>query len=220
MSLKSFLPVIIALSFAKIASAQISLIKYDLYDLNKNGKLQPFNRKLESITDKEQKAVRFSESEGDGLAWIDAVNFTNGIIELDIKGKDVLQQSFVGIAFHGKDEKTLDAVYFRPFNFQTSDSVRHIHAVQYVSHPDFPWNVLRETQNGKYEKAIASAPNPNGWFHVKIIVDNPHVTVYVNNSTEPCLVVDKLNDRHDGKIGLWVGNNSGGEFANLVITTK
>ena len=220
MSLKSFLPVIIALSFAKIASAQISLIKYDLYDLNKNGKLQPFNRKLESITDKEQKAVRFSESEGDGLAWIDAVNFTNGIIELDIKGKDVLQQSFVGIAFHGKDEKTLDAVYFRPFNFQTSDSVRHIHAVQYVSHPDFPWNVLRETQNGKYEKAIASAPNPNDWFHVKIIVDYPHVTVYVNNSTEPCLVVDKLNDRHDGKIGLWVGNNSGGEFANLVITTK
>jgi hypothetical protein len=220
MILKGVLPVIIALSFAKNTSAQISLIKYDLYDLNKNGKLQPFNRKLESITDKEQKAVRFSESEGDGLAWIDAVNFTNGIIELDIKGKDVLQQSFVGIAFHGKDEKTLDAVYFRPFNFQTSDSVRHIHAVQYVSHPDFPWNVLRETQNGKYEKAIASAPNPNDWFHVKIIVDYPHVTVYINNSTEPCLVVDKLNDRHDGKIGLWVGNNSGGEFANLVITTK
>jgi hypothetical protein len=220
MGLKNFLLVIIALNFATVASAQISLIKYDLYDLNKNSKLQLFNRKLESIMDKEQKVVRFSESEGDGVAWIDAVNFTNGIIELDIKGKDVLQQSFVGVAFHGKDEKTLDAVYFRPFNFQSSDSVRRIHAVQYVSHPDFPWNVLRETQNGKYEKAIASAPNPNEWFHAKIIVDYPHVTVYINNNIEPCLSVDKLNDRKNGRIGLWVGNNSGGDFANLVITNK
>jgi hypothetical protein len=219
MRLIIFLPVLIVLSFEIAVSAQTSLIKYDLYDLNKNGNLQPLNRKLESI-DKEQKAVRFSESEGDGVAWLDAVNFTNGIIELDIKGKDVLQQSFVGIAFHSKDEKTLDAVYFRPFNFQSTDSVRRIHAVQYVSHPDFPWNVLRETQNGKYEKGIASAPNPNEWFHAKIIVDYPHVTVYVNNSPSPSLVIDKLNDRQNGKIGLWVGNNSGGEFANLVITNK
>ena len=220
MSLKILLPVIIALTITTVASAQTSLIKYDLSDLNKNGKLQLFNRKLESITDNEQKAVRFSETEGDGLAWLEGVNFTNGIIELDIKGKDVLQQSFVGVAFHGKDEKTLDAVYFRPFNFQSTDSVRHVHAVQCVSHPDFPWNVLRETQTGKYEKTIASAPNPNEWFHAKIVVDYPHVTVYVNSSTEPCLSVDKLNDRQNGKIGLWVGNNSGGEFANLVITNK
>jgi hypothetical protein len=114
----------------------------------------------------------------------------------------VLQQSFVGVAFHG------------------TDSVRRIHAVQYVSHPDFPWNVLRETQNAKYEKAIPSAPDPNDWFHVKIVVDYPHITVYVNNSASPCLNVDKLNDRQTGKIGLWVGNTSGGEFANLVITNK
>jgi len=42
----------------------------------------------------------------------------------------------VGIAFHGSDNKTLDAIYFRPFNFQSTDPVRKIHAVQYVSHPD------------------------------------------------------------------------------------
>jgi hypothetical protein len=220
MGLKNFLPAIITLTFTTVASGQTSLFKYDLFDLNKNGKLQVFNRTLTSFMDKRGNGVQFSETEGDGVAWLDGVNFTNGIIELDIKGKDVLQQSFVGVVFHGKDEKTLDAVYFRPFNFQSSDSVRRIHAVQYVSHPDFPWNVLRETQNGKYEKAIASAPDPNAWFHVKIIVDYPHTTVYVNNSTEPCLSVDKLNDRQNGKIGLWVGNNSGGEFASLVITNK
>ena len=202
------------------ASAQGNPKKYDLFNLNKDGKLQVANRTLSSFMDKKGNAVKFSEADGDGVAWLEGVNFANGSIELDIKGKDVLQQSFVGVAFHGVDEKTLDAVYFRPFNFHTTDSVRRIHAVQYVSHPDFPWNVLRETQNAKYEKVVPSAPDPNDWFHVKIVVDYPHITVFVNNSASPCLSVDKLNDRQTGKIGLWVGNASGGEFANLVITNK
>ena len=220
MHFKIFLPAIITLTGAIAASAQNEPIRYDLFNLNKNGTLRVFNRTLTSFTDNTRNAVRFSEAEGDGVAWVDGANFTNGVIELDIKGKDVLQQSFVGVAFHGKDEKTLDAIYFRPFNFRSADSVRRIHAVQYVSHPDFPWNVLRETQNGKYEKAVPSAPDPNAWFHVKIIVDYPHVKVYVNDSPSPCLSVDKLNNRQAGKIGLWTGNTSGGEFANLVITNK
>jgi len=220
MRLIKFLPFVIALIISMAASAQGKSKKYDLFDLNKDGKLQVVNRTLSSFMDKRGNAVKFSEANGDGVAWLDGVNFANGSIELDIKGKDVLQQSFVGVAFHGVDEKTLDAIYFRPFNFHTTDSVRRIHAVQYVSHPDFPWNVLRETQNAKYEKAIPSAPDPNEWFHVKIVVDYPQITVYVNNSASPCLSVDKLNDRQTGKIGLWVGNNSGGEFANLVITNK
>jgi hypothetical protein len=220
MRLKDFLASIIALIISIAASAQVSSKKYDLSELNKKGKLQVINRTLLSFTDSRGNAVQFSEANGDGVAWLDGVNFANGNIELDIKGRDVLQQSFVGVAFHGVDEKTLDAIYFRPFNFHAADSVRRIHAVQYVSHPDFPWNVLRETQNAQYEKAIPSAPDPNEWFHVNIVVDYPHLTVYVNNSTSPCLSVDKLNNRQTGKIGLWVGNTSGGEFANLVITNK
>lgn len=216
MRLIKFVPSIIALIISVGASAQGHLKKYDLVNLNKHGKLQVVNRTLTSFMDK----VQFSEASGDGVAWLDGVNFANGSIEIDIRGKDVLQQSFVGVAFHGVDEKTLDAIYFRPFNFRATDSVRLIHAVQYVSHPDFPWNVLRETQNSKYEKAIPSAPDPNEWFHVKIVVDYPHITVYVNNSASPCLTVDKLNDRQSGKLGLWVGNTSGGEFANLVISNK
>ena len=220
MRLKNLWQLIIALSLSIAASAQGNSKNYDLSALHKKGKLQVINRTLSSFIDKRGNGVLFSEANGDGVAWIDDVSFANGIIELDVKGKDVLQQSFVGVAFHGIDEKTLDAVYFRPFNFRATDSVRRIHAVQYISHPDFPWNTLRETQNAKYEKALPSAPDPNDWFHVKIIVDYPHVTVYVNNSLSPCLTVDKLNDRQTCKIGLWVGNTSGGEFANLVITNK
>ena len=131
-----------------------------------------------------------------------------------------MQQSFVGIAFHGVNNETLDAIYFRPFNFRSTDPVRKIHAVQYISHPDYTWQVLREQHNGDYEKEITPAPDGNDWFHARIVVLYPKVTVFVNGNSEPSLVVDQLNERNTGKIGLWVGNTSDGDFANLQITNK
>ena len=75
----------------------------------------------------------------------------------------------------------------------------------------------REKQNGKYEKAVIAAPNGNDWFHAKIVVQYPGVTVYVNGNPKPSLSIDKLNGRKNGKLGLWVGNGSDGDFANLQI---
>jgi hypothetical protein len=201
-------------------SGQGQSVKYDLINLFENGKIEPFNRQLSQFSENDKKGIRFSQNEGDGIAWLKGVEFSNGIIELDIRGKDMMQQSFVGLAFHGVNNEILDAIYFRPFNFQSTDPVRKIHAVQYISHPDYTWSILREKQNGKFEKAVTPAPNGNDWFHAKIVVQFPKVTVYVNDNSEPSLVIDKLNDRKTGKIGLWVGNTSDGDFANLQIINK
>jgi len=195
-------------------------VKYDLINLFENGKIEPYNRQLSQFTESGKKGIRFSKNAGDGIAWLKGVEFLNGIIELDIRGKDVLQESFVGVAFHGVNNETIDAIYFRPFNFQSTDPVRKIHAVQYISHPDNTWSILREKHNGKYEKAVIPAPNGNEWFHAKIVIQYPKVTVFVNGNSEPSLVIDKLNNRETGKIGLWVGNNSDGDFANLQIINK
>jgi hypothetical protein len=191
--------------------------KYDLADLLKQNKIKVVNREIATSTDNAS-GIHLSAKENDGVAWIEGLEFSNGTIDIDLKGKDFLQHSFIGIAFHGEDLKALDAVYFRPFNFQSTDAVRKIHSVQYVSHPEFPWQVLREKYNGKYEKSIVPPPNPNSWFHVKIVVETPRIKVYVNNSTTACLEVEKLNNRNSGKLGLWVGNTSDGDFANMVIT--
>jgi hypothetical protein len=177
--------------------------------------LKIFNRSLSAINDK--KGVRLSESPGDGVAYLEGVEFTDGAIEIDIKGKDVQQQSFVGVVFHGLDEKTYDGVYFRPFNFKTEDQARRIRAVQYISHPTYTWQKLRTEQPGKYEKPVSSVPDPNDWFHARIVVASPKVSVFVNDAKEPCLVVDQLSDRKKGLVGLWVGNTSGGDFANFKI---
>ena len=211
------LAVILGLITCLSVSAQENSIKYDLASLAQSNQLDVYNRIVIPFTEKDKNGIRFSRSENDGIAWLKHVIFSNGNIELDIRGKEEFQQSFVGVAFHGMDNNTLDAIYFRPFNFQSTDPVRKIHAVQYVSMPDSSWQVLRETSNGKYEKAVTPAPNGNEWFHVKIVVNYPSITVFVNGSPEPSLSIEKLNIRTSGKIGLWVGNNSDGDFANLQI---
>jgi hypothetical protein len=199
--------------------AQDKVTKYDLATLLEGNKIETFNRQISIFSENGKKGIRFSKNANDGIGWLKEVEFSNGTIELDIRGKDVLQQSFVGVAFHGVDNETLDAVYFRPFNFRADDPVRKIHAVQYISHPDFTWSFLRENHNGKYEKAVTPALDENEWFHARIVVQYPRVTVYVNGNPEPSLSIDKLSNRKTGKIGLWVGNGSDGDFANLQITT-
>src|ERR1700761_1813782 len=80
-------------------------------------------------------SIHLDEKDGDGVAWIKGKSFSTGTIELDIKGKDKPQGSFIGMAFHGSNDSTFEVVYFRPFNFRSTDPVRKGHAVQYVASP-------------------------------------------------------------------------------------
>jgi hypothetical protein len=173
-----------------------------------------FNREVSF--DKE--VIHLDAGENDGILWLNGSDLKNGTIELDIKGKDARGQSFVGIAFHGKDDQTFDAVYFRPFNFKSEE--RKSHSVQYVSMPANDWSVLRNRYPGKYEKVINPIPDPDGWFHAEIRVNHPNVSVYVNGNKTESLKIEQLSDRAHGKIGLWVGNGSEGWFKNLTIIGK
>jgi len=189
---------------------------FDLAAMLKQNKLTVVNREVTAIPE----GIRLSAHAGEGIAWLNGETFSEGVIELDIRGQDVEQQSFVGVAFHGVDSQTLNAVYFRPFNFRSPDSAKHLHMVQYISHPQYTWQLLRAQYSGQYEKTVTPTPDPNGWFHVKIEVSSEAIKVYVNRSTTPSLNVTPLDARTDGKIGLWVSLNSPGDFANLIITKK
>lgn len=176
-----------------------------------------FNRTISGVNEDGRSIIRFSEAKLEGLAWLNGKTFSEGMIEFDAKGRDELQRSFIGIAFHGQNDSTYEAIYFRPFNFQATDPVRHIHAVQYISHPKYAWKMLRETRNGEFEKEIQPTNvQATDWFHAKVEVRNGRIKVFVNNATTPCLDVPTLNTNvKSGKIGLWVGDSSNGDFANL-----
>ena len=192
-------------------------VAVDLGALAEGKGLRTFNRTTSQIADGPRKGIRLNEGPGDGVAFLDGVEFASGTIEIDVRGKDVPQQSFVGVAFHGLDATTYDGIYFRPFNFKTDDAARRIRAVQYISHPVHTWQKLRTDHPGQYEKAVSPVPDPNGWFRARVVVASPKVSVFVDGAKEPCLVVDQLSDRKKGLVGLWVGNMSGGDFANLRI---
>ncbi|PYR01223.1 MAG: hypothetical protein DMF97_08120, partial [Acidobacteria bacterium] len=62
-----------------------------------------FNRGASRLVDGARKGVRLSEGPGEGVAFLPGIEFANGTIEFDVRGRDVAQQSFVGVAFHGVD---------------------------------------------------------------------------------------------------------------------
>ena len=187
---------------------------FNLQQLLKDNKLEITGKPFEIAADASKKNAVTCP---DGRAWIKGVNFSTGTIEVDLRGRDGFQQSFLGIAFHGVDSTTFDCVYFRPFNFRAEDPVRKIHAVQYMSLPDYDWNRLRKEHNGIYEKAVTPAPAATDWFHARIVVGERQIQVYVNDAKEPSLTVDKLNDRKDGLFGIWANGGQPGDFANLVV---
>jgi len=198
--------------------AQNQTIKPDLSNRNS---FQLVNRDVASSTNEQGKTiVHLNNKPGNGVAWINNLSFEKGVIEFDAKGKNVLQQSFIGIAFHGINDSTYDAIYFRPFNFQSPDTLRKSHSVQYVSLPQNDWSVLREKYPGKYENALLIEIDPENWFHVKIVVDDNTITVFANGGGRPSLVVKPLGNHSNGKVGFWVGNNSDGDFSNLSIQTN
>lgn len=152
-----------------------------------------------------------------GVVWLDHYEFTDGTIEFDGKGKSGPPQSnFMGVIFRVVDENIHDVVYFRPFNFRAASADNRSHAVQYASHPDWGWARLRAEHPGKYENSIQPAPHGDEWFHAKVVVARPKVSVFVNGAVQPSLVVNQITDRTGGSVGLFFFNY--GIIANLKIT--
>jgi len=176
------------------------------------------NRQVQPLVDGTRRGIRLDARPGDGVAWWPEAVFGDCTIDVDLRGKDVQQQSFLGVALHGFDERTFDDVYFRPFNFRADDAVRRGHSVQFESHPDFAWDKLRAEHPDQYERGLPAPSDPNGWFHARIVLAYPSVRVFVDQIAAPVMDIKQIGERKSGWIGVWVGNGSDGQFANLSVT--
>jgi hypothetical protein len=195
---------------------------FDVTAVGKDPRWQVAGRTTAVVDTNGKRALRMIEvAPVMGLVWLKDYDFADGTIEVDLLGRSQpVQGSFLGVAFHIADAQSYEAVYFRPFNFRAADSTRHSHAVQYISHPAYPWQRLRSEHPGQYEAAVMPEPDGDQWFHVRVVVEQPRVTVFVNDTRTPALVVKELGDRAKGSLGLWVGEGSAGVFANLRVTRK
>jgi hypothetical protein len=197
--------------------AQSASQRIDLAERLAAGTLRVVNREATKLPGTPN-AVHVSERADNGVVWVQGSDFSEGTIDVDVRGRDVLQRSFLGIAFHGKADTTYECVYVRPFNFRAKEPDRHQHAVQYMMLPDYDWPRLRKEFPEEFENPVDASVSPTGWVPLRIVVKGQTVQVFVGTSTTPALEARKLGQLDRGMIGLWTGNNSDGDFSNLRVT--
>ena len=220
----------------------MQVITPDLRDLLRPDKATVHNRTAQLMREGTRDVLKLDARPRHGLAWWHDLTFETGTISLELRGKNELQRSFVGFAFHGArdtvdaadaatastastasdqvpaDGLSYEAVYFRPFNFRSEDPQRRLHMVQYAFPAEGHWRPLREQYPGRYEQPVHPVSDPDDWFSARIEVAQRTVRVFVSGSDTPSLTVDRLTDRRDGWCGLWVGNGSDGAFASLTLS--
>jgi hypothetical protein len=172
-------------------------------------------RRLQTLTPDEQ--ARFPQ-----LAAIEGLEFTNGIIQAEIAGAPAPgaegARGFVGIAFRVRnDATTYDAFYLRPTNGRAEDQERRNHAVQYISHPDWPWFRLRKENPEKYESYVDLMPGV--WTKVKIEVRGERARLYVHDQEQPTLIVNDLKTgaQGNGAVALWIDRGTVAHFRSLRV---
>jgi hypothetical protein len=178
--------------------------------------LRVVNREATRIP--ERTGVRLSPARGNGVAWVEGTEFRSGTIEVEVRGREEARQHYVGVAFHRSDDGTYEAAYVRPFNFRATDPVRKQHAVQYISLPAYDWPDLRKSFPEEFENPVDSSLDPYHWVRLRVVVTSDKIRIYVGALQASTLDVRKLGKLDGGQVGLWVGNDSGGDFANLAIT--
>src|SRR3954471_7736891 len=87
---------VIGLTHASQVAGQAKPEAPDLRALAATNSLKLFNRSATPVVDGGRNGVRLSQAAGEGGAFLPGIAFSSGTIELDVRGKDIAQQSFVG----------------------------------------------------------------------------------------------------------------------------
>jgi hypothetical protein len=138
---------------------------------------------------------------GVGYLWLDGVEFREGTIEVDLKGTG----SF-GVAF-GMPEAP-EAIVFVPDHFKQGDASAVTYWPEGASEP------AKSKATGHFE----AVRNPNDWFTVRIDVKPKEIRVFLGDSTESCLSVDRSPKAVRGKAGICVRQGGEASFSNFKVT--
>ena len=171
------------------------------------------------------------EGEPPMLAWIEGLDFSNGIIEAEVAGAPASgafagARGFVGIAFRlqidnkTEGKATYDVFYLRPTNGRAEDQERRNHATQYISYPDWTWSRLRQETPSKYESYVDL--EADRWTKIRIEVRGERARLYVHDQQQPALIVNdvKSGANRKGAVALWIGAGTVAHFRNLIVTPE
>ena len=176
--------------------------------------------KLESVDYLGKRAIKITETgevaNGEAYAVVKDAVFHNGEIEVELAGRPA---GDAAAAAHGALLESLSV--FRTTSSSTSICGRPTAAPMTrsaaitphstASHPDFSFAVARQQAPEKYESYVDLEPGV--WTRYRITVEGTKARLYVNGTTQPCLIVNdlKLGDSSGG-VALWIGPGTEGYF--------
>ena len=151
-------------------------------------------------------------------------DFTDGTIRVDVAGSPFIENTgargFIGVAFHVEPHgERFECFYLRPTNGRAEDQLRRNHTTQYVSHPDFPWEKLRQSSPGAYESYADIEAGV--WTRLRVVVKGKTAKLYVNQADQPALIVNdlKLGER-GGQVALWSHATTNAHFSRLEVSSR
>lgn len=212
----------------KVGETKSSPAKFKLDSLTG---LEIINIKAEVAEYRGRRAVRLLKQDAPGsetnpasesLAILNGTDFKDGVIEADVAGAPAVgappdARGFIGIAFRVAEHGAkFECFYLRPTNGRADDQLRRNHSLQYVSYPDYPWQLLRKENPGMYESYTDMEPGV--WTRIRIEVAGSKAKLYVNGAAQPGLIVNDLKlGESRGQIALWTTVETDGYFSNLTV---
>ena len=158
-------------------------------------------------------------------ARLAGTDFHDGTIEVDVRARlshwaDIDCRGFIGIVFRASDaDDRFESFYVRPRNGRScTQPQRRIHTMQYFSYPGYTFAYFRERGIADFE--AKADIEMDEWVHIKAEVRGAEGRFYVDDMSEPALVVPQMFAGADarGGVGLYVDNGTDGLFRNLRVT--
>lgn len=141
-----------------------------------------------------------------GIAIVDDIEATDGIIEYDVAFPD--ERGFVGVIWRFQDPKNFEKFYIRPHQSGNPDASQYTPVINGMT----AWQLYPQ-----YGKRI-SFPYDE-WIHVKVVISGPSTEIYVGDMNEPALFIDELkSDFASGKVGVETENFAAAYFTNFSFT--
>ena len=225
----ALIPFLAALFCFLSAASGLTQVKSRTIPLESLDELKSRNVKTELVTYKGRRALRVADipsaevRDGERLVILNQTEFQDGTIEIDLAGEPGPNsgegaRGFVGLAFRAAaDASKYECFYLRPTNGRADDQVRRNHSAQYISFPNFPWQLLRKEFPEKYESYVDLVPGE--WTKVKIEVQGDQARLYVHGAPQPTLLVNDLKQGPSRSgIALWIGPGTIAHFSNLRVS--
>lgn len=142
-----------------------------------------------------------------GFAVYEGLQFKNGIIEYDVSFSNTRQ--FTGVVFRRENDTNYEEFYVRPHQSGKPDANQYTPVFNGLS----GWQLYHGKGHG-----APYAYKFDEWMHVKLIVLEERMEVYIDDMTEPLIYVPKLKRAtRTGEIG-FTTNRSFVRLANLSVT--